>query len=103
MIDRAGDSFFENILRFDSLSSTQSFARELVQFLEDDELSLQPTAVVATEQLEGRGRIGRLWASPAGGLYLTMVWLSPGADGRSAPAVGQLGRDGGGVAGALGD
>jgi len=30
-------------------------------------------AVLALEQSHGRGRLGRVWASPPGGLYLSVV------------------------------
>ncbi len=47
-----------------------------------------PTAPVihlADEQLAGRGRHGRTWASPPGNLYATIAWPDPGA--RIPPAV----------------
>lgn len=31
------------------------------------------TLVVATQQTQGRGRLGRAWVSPAGGLYLSLI------------------------------
>jgi len=57
------------ILAFDSLDSTSSFAlRQL-----DSGSETLPFAVVARSQTAGRGRSGRLWESPEGGLYLTLV------------------------------
>lgn len=45
------------------------------------------TAVVAAEQLAGRGRSGRAWVSPPGNLHLTVV-LRPGGVAREAPQLG---------------
>jgi BirA family biotin operon repressor/biotin-[acetyl-CoA-carboxylase] ligase len=39
------------------------------------------TAVVAGEQLEGRGSRGRTWHSPVGGLWLSMVFHPPAVEG----------------------
>jgi BirA family biotin operon repressor/biotin-[acetyl-CoA-carboxylase] ligase len=39
----------------------------------------RPTIVTAEEQIQGRGRRGRRWASPPGGLYLSVGWkILPG-------------------------
>jgi BirA family transcriptional regulator, biotin operon repressor / biotin---[acetyl-CoA-carboxylase] ligase len=39
------------------------------------------TAVIAGEQLEGRGSRGRTWHSPVGGLWLSMVFHPPAVEG----------------------
>lgn len=39
------------------------------------------TAVVAGEQTTGRGSRGRTWQSPAGGLWLSLLWRPEGARG----------------------
>lgn len=57
------------ILAFDSLDSTSSFA---TRQLDADAESL-PFAVVARMQTAGRGRSGKTWESPLGGLYFTLV------------------------------
>ncbi|MEN6369454.1 MAG: biotin--[acetyl-CoA-carboxylase] ligase [Thermotogota bacterium] len=63
------------IHRFSTASSTQDEARRL---LEAGEASLGHV-VVADEQTAGRGRFGRLWASPSGGLYATfLISSAPG-------------------------
>jgi len=54
-----------------------------------------PGAVVAREQQAGRGARGRSWASPPGGLWLTLVLAAPAA--RLLPWLGL----GAGAAGAL--
>lgn len=64
---------FENVLFFDTLDSTQSFARRLVADLENDEQPIAPAVVVARNQVAGRGRGDRRWFSPDGGIYLSMV------------------------------
>ena len=52
----------------DSLASTNARARRLG---EKGEL---PAVVVGKRQTEGRGRRDRAWASPPGGLYLSLAW-----------------------------
>jgi BirA family transcriptional regulator, biotin operon repressor / biotin---[acetyl-CoA-carboxylase] ligase len=57
------------LLRFDSLGSTNDYARELAASGAEEGV-----AVLAYEQTAGRGRQGRQWSSPAGeGLYLSVI------------------------------
>lgn len=67
----------------EELGSTQERARELAR-------SGTPhgTLVVAGVQTGGRGRLGRLWGSPAGGLWMSLV-LRPDLDASLAPRVTQ--------------
>lgn len=44
------------------------------------------TAVISRVQTGGRGRLGRLWGSPAGGLWMSLV-LRPDFEARLAPRV----------------
>ncbi|MFL6216391.1 MAG: biotin--[acetyl-CoA-carboxylase] ligase [Blastocatellia bacterium] len=61
------------ILRFDSLPSTNDLARELAE-----QGAPEGVAVLAREQTRGRGRQGRVWASPLGeGLYLSVILRPP--------------------------
>src|SRR3979411_2270895 len=61
--------FGSTVLRYDSVSSTNDVARELAASGAPEGL-----CVIAREQTAGRGRQGRLWASPPGeGLYLSLV------------------------------
>ncbi len=56
------------IIYFESISSTQEAAKELLKSgCEEGVL------VVAEEQLAGRGRMGRNWFSPRGGLWCSVV------------------------------
>lgn len=55
-------------LAFDSLDSTSTHAARLL-----DENESAPFAVIAKTQTAGRGRSGRQWESPKGGLYFTLV------------------------------
>ncbi|GGL52752.1 biotin--[acetyl-CoA-carboxylase] ligase [Halocalculus aciditolerans] len=51
----------------DSVASTNDRARELAAAGRDD------VVVLADEQTGGRGRRGRAWASPSGGIWLSLV------------------------------
>ncbi|WP_141732109.1 biotin--[acetyl-CoA-carboxylase] ligase [Oligoflexus tunisiensis] len=59
------------IFRFETLDSTSSHATRLLEGGE-----LPPFAVISQKQTQGRGRSGKTWASPEGGLYLTVVFDS---------------------------
>ncbi len=54
---------------FASLDSTSTHAQRLL----DESLEEPPFAVWSASQTQGRGRMGRSWLSPDGGLYLTLV------------------------------
>jgi BirA family biotin operon repressor/biotin-[acetyl-CoA-carboxylase] ligase len=55
-----------------SMGSTQDEARRQAQAG-----APSGSLVLAAAQSEGRGRLGRAWASPPGGLYLSLVLRSP--------------------------
>ena len=57
------------IHRFSSVTSTQDEARRLLE----EGRARVGHAIVADEQTGGRGRFGRAWASPRGGLYATFA------------------------------
>src|SRR2546427_2512767 len=59
------------ILRFDAVESTNDTAKELL-----GDRAHEGTVVVAERQVAVRGRHGRAWFSPPGGLYCSVV-LSP--------------------------
>ncbi|NJE53657.1 biotin--[acetyl-CoA-carboxylase] ligase [Thermococcus sp. 21S9] len=62
------------IIRLTEVSSTNDYAREIAEDVPEG------TVVVAKRQTSGRGRKGRNWASPEGGLWMTAI-LKP----RSSP------------------
>ncbi len=66
---------------FDSLDSTNRYAKLLASESID-----QPAVVVATYQSGGRGRLGRSFFSPKGGLYLSVL-LPMGFDLETAPLI----------------
>lgn len=61
-----------NIVLFEMLSSTQNHAKKLAY-----QGSADGTLVVAERQTDGRGRLGRFWASPPGGLYFSLILRPP--------------------------
>lgn len=67
----------------DALRSTQERARELAR-----EGTRHGTLVVSRVQTGGRGRLGRLWGSPEGGLWMSLV-LRPDFDAARAARITQ--------------
>jgi len=65
------------ILRFDAVESTNETAKELL-----GDRASEGTVIVAERQVAGRGRHGRAWFSPPGGLYCSIVLKS---DDRNVP------------------
>lgn len=53
---------------FDELSSTNDLSKDLVRQGED-----HGTVVLAKRQIMGRGRLQRVWESPAGGLWMSIL------------------------------
>lgn len=62
------------MLWFRSLSSTQELAKELVN--EKGALRVGGYVIIADSQLSGTGRNGREWASPRGGIWLSVILSS---------------------------
>lgn len=56
------------ILRFEEIDSTNRAAKQLAM-----QGASEGTLVVAERQTGGRGRLGREWSSPAGGLWLSLI------------------------------
>ncbi|MGC8977202.1 MAG: biotin--[acetyl-CoA-carboxylase] ligase [Candidatus Ratteibacteria bacterium] len=54
------------LLRFDKVSSTMDIAKKFIS-------EYEKFIVIAKEQTHGRGRYGRKWLSPEGGLYLSFT------------------------------
>ena len=67
----------------EEVSSTQERARELARAG-----APHGTLVISKVQTGGRGRLGRRWDSPAGGLWMSLV-LRPGISTRVAPRMTQ--------------
>jgi BirA family biotin operon repressor/biotin-[acetyl-CoA-carboxylase] ligase len=63
-----GSGLLWKVFRYGQVASTQDLAREAA--LKSGAIG---TVIVAESQTSGRGRRGRSWSSPAGGLYLTAV------------------------------
>ncbi len=67
------DEIGQEILVYDSLSSTNDKAKEIAR-----EGCKSGTIVIAEEQTAGKGRLGRKWYSPAGsGLWLSIILMKP--------------------------
>lgn len=64
----------QKIFYFPSLSTTMEVAKEYVR-----KGYPEGTVIIAGEQTAGRGRKGRTWLSPKGGLYLSLI-LYPSID-----------------------
>jgi len=61
------------IIKFKKVSSTQDIAKKLA------EKNIREAIVLAEEQTSGRGRYGRAWFSPIGGLWFSIL-LRPNID-----------------------
>lgn len=57
------------------LGEIESTSQTLLELADDDEL--EGTVVVAEEQKAGRGRLGRGWSSPKGGLWFSILLRPP--------------------------
>lgn len=57
-----------NISYFDEVTSTNSVLKEMIA-----KGAPEGTAVIAWKQTQGRGRLGRTFASPKGGVYLSVL------------------------------
>ncbi len=62
------DFFGKTILRFHKVTSTNDIAKELAA-----KGAEEGTVVIAETQTQGRGRIGRRWVSPTGGIWFSTV------------------------------
>ncbi|GGB26478.1 biotin--[acetyl-CoA-carboxylase] ligase [Tistrella bauzanensis] len=68
-----------NLVLRDEVDSTNILARQLIA-----ESAPDGTLVVAARQTTGRGRQGRVWQSPAGNLYMSLVLRPQGPLGHAA-------------------
>jgi BirA family biotin operon repressor/biotin-[acetyl-CoA-carboxylase] ligase len=58
----------KNAYYFDSIDSTQSFASKISKDRKES-----GTVVIARTQTSGKGRLGRRWISPKGGIWLSVI------------------------------
>lgn len=64
-----------NVIRLDEVDSTNEYAKKLIPDVSEG------TVVVAKRQTSGRGgRKGRAWASPEGGLWMSVILKPPRID-----------------------
>ena len=82
-IEGLGNPLAANVELHEELGSTQARARELARAG-----APHGTLVVSKVQTGGRGRLGRRWGSPAGGLWMSLV-LRPGISTRIAARITQ--------------
>jgi BirA family biotin operon repressor/biotin-[acetyl-CoA-carboxylase] ligase len=66
----------------DSVPSTNDLALKLAEIPVPE-----GTVIIADEQTAGRGRLGRAWVSPRGGVWLSVI-LSPGLPHDRVPVIG---------------
>jgi len=64
-----------NIIYFEELDSTNSFAAKVIKDKKSIEATniLNGTVIIAETQTEGKGRFGRKWISPPGGLWFSII------------------------------
>jgi BirA family biotin operon repressor/biotin-[acetyl-CoA-carboxylase] ligase len=82
-VEGLGSPLASSVELHDELASTQGRARELAR-----EGAPHGTLVVSRVQTGGRGRLGRRWGSPAGGLWMSLV-LRLGISTEVAPRITQ--------------
>ena len=59
----------KRVYYFDAIDSTQNFAIEIASNSKEN-----GTVVISQKQTRGRGRLGRKWLSPTGGIWLSIVF-----------------------------
>ncbi len=82
-VERLGSPLAIRVDFHEEIGSTQERARELAH-----EGALHGTLVISKVQRGGRGRLGRQWGSPPGGLWMSLV-LRPEVPVRFAPRITQ--------------
>lgn len=63
--------FGRNLRYFEHIPSTNSVGKQLCS--EGDPKKLHGTVIIAEEQTGGVGRMGRIWISPSGGIWITII------------------------------
>ncbi|MBL7123866.1 MAG: biotin--[acetyl-CoA-carboxylase] ligase [Actinobacteria bacterium] len=67
------DHIGKNIIYLKKVDSTNNFASNLIINKEESQKSLNGTVVLAETQEKGKGRLERVWVSPEGGLWFTII------------------------------
>ena len=67
------DYIGKNIIYLKKVDSTNNFASNLIINKEESQKSLNGTVVLAEAQEKGKGRLERVWISPEGGLWFTII------------------------------
>jgi BirA family biotin operon repressor/biotin-[acetyl-CoA-carboxylase] ligase len=67
------DYIGKNIIYLKKVDSTNNFASNLIINKEESQKSLNGTVVLAETQEKGKGRLERVWISPEGGLWFTII------------------------------
>jgi len=80
------DYIGKNIIYLKKVDSTNNFASELVSSKEKRYKDFNGTVVLAETQKKGRGRFERVWLSPQGGLWFTII-LKTALEEKSLPEV----------------
>jgi BirA family transcriptional regulator, biotin operon repressor / biotin---[acetyl-CoA-carboxylase] ligase len=63
------DSIFKEFYYFDTLPSTQDFAFKLIK----RKNIINPSVIICNIQTNGKGRKGTRWASPKGGIWISLI------------------------------
>ena len=80
------DYIGKNIIYLKKVDSTNNFASNLIINKEESQKSLNGTVVLAETQKKGKGRLERVWISPEGGLWFTII-LKTGLEEKNLPEV----------------
>ena len=80
------DHIGKNIIYLKKVDSTNNFASQLIKSKKEKYESLDGTVVLAETQEKGRGRLERIWLSPSGGLWFTII-LRTGLKEKELPEV----------------
>lgn len=80
------DHIGKNIIYLKKVDSTNNFASNLIINKEESQKSLNGTVVLAETQKKGKGRLERVWISPEGGLWFTII-LKTGLEEKNLPEV----------------
>ncbi|HEY4663032.1 MAG TPA: biotin--[acetyl-CoA-carboxylase] ligase [Candidatus Humimicrobiaceae bacterium] len=67
------DHIGKNIIYLKKVDSTNNFASQLIKSKKEKCENLDGTIVLAETQEKGRGRLERIWLSPSGGLWFTII------------------------------